>query len=137
MAKNENKNLIITSGRRKTATASVFMSSEKGSITVNDKPIENYFPSEKENLIWRKPFFLLGIANPKSKYNVSIKVNGSSKSSQLGAVTLAISKALSKLNEEFSTLLKKNGMLTRDPRMVERKKPNLRKARKSSQFSKR
>ena len=137
MAKNENKNLIITSGRRKTATASVFMSSEKGSITVNDKPIENYFPSEKENLIWRKPFFLLGIANPESKYNVSIKVNGSSKSSQLGAVTLAISKALSKLNEEFSTLLKKNGMLTRDPRMVERKKPNLRKARKSSQFSKR
>ncbi|NBO17357.1 MAG: 30S ribosomal protein S9 [Proteobacteria bacterium] len=137
MAKNENKNLIITSGRRKTATASVFMTSEKGTISVNEKPIENYFPSEKENLIWRKPFFLLGIANPEAKYNLSIKVKGSSKSSQLGAVTLAISKALSKLNEEFSVLLKKNGMLTRDPRMVERKKPNLRKARKASQFSKR
>jgi small subunit ribosomal protein S9 len=137
MSKKENSNMIITSGRRKTATASVFMSSEKGSITVNDKPIENYFPSEKENLIWRKPFFLLGIANPESKYNLSIKVKGSSKSSQLGAVSLAISKALSLLNEEFSVMLKKNGMLTRDPRMVERKKPNLRKARKASQFSKR
>lgn len=137
MAKKENQNLIITSGRRKTATASVFMNSEKGSITVNDRPIENYFPSEKENLIWRKPFFLLGIANPEAKYNLSIKVKGSSKSSQLGAVSLAISKALSLLNEEFSVLLKKNGMLTRDPRMVERKKPNLRKARKASQFSKR
>ena len=137
MAKKENQNLIITSGRRKTATASVFMTSEKGSITVNEKPIESYFPSEKENLIWRKPFFLLGIANPEAKYNLSIKVKGSSKSSQLGAVSLAISKALSLLNEEFSVLLKKNGMLTRDPRMVERKKPNLRKARKASQFSKR
>jgi small subunit ribosomal protein S9 len=137
MAKKENQNLIITSGRRKTATASVFMTSEKGNITVNEKPIENYFPSEKENLIWRKPFFLLGIANPEAKYNLSIKVKGSSKSSQLGAVSLAISKALSLLNEEFSVLLKKNGMLTRDPRMVERKKPNLRKARKASQFSKR
>jgi ribosomal protein S9 len=51
MAKKENQNLIITSGRRKTATASVFMTSEKGNITVNEKPIENYFPSEKENLI--------------------------------------------------------------------------------------
>jgi len=137
MAKNDKQNLIITSGRRKTATASVFMSQEKGAITVNEKPIEVYFPSEKETLIWRKPFFLLGIANPEAKYNLSIKVRGSSKSSQLGAVSLAISKALSELNEEFSSLLKKNGMLTRDPRMVERKKPNLRKARKASQFSKR
>lgn len=137
MSKNTNSNLIITSGRRKTATASVFLKSEKGEIKVNDISIESYFPSEKENLIWRKPFFILGIANPESKYDISIKVRGSSKSSQLGAVTLAISKALATLNEEFSVMLKKNGMLTRDPRMVERKKPNLRKARKSSQFSKR
>lgn len=136
MSKN-NSNLIISSGRRKTATASVFMKNEKGSIVVNDKPIESYFPSEKENLIWRKPFFILGIAAPESKYDLSIKVRGSSKSSQLGAVSLAISKALASLSEEFSSILKKNGMLTRDPRMVERKKPNLRKARKASQFSKR
>lgn len=134
---NKKENLIITSGRRKTATASVFLKQEKGAVVVNDKNIEEYFPSEKENLIWKKPFYLLGIASPETKYDISIKVKGSSKSSQLGAVTLAISKALSELNEEFSLVLKKNGMLTRDPRMVERKKPNLRKARKSAQFSKR
>jgi len=137
MAKDTKSNLIITSGRRKTATASLFMKLEKGGIQVNNKKIEEYFPSEKEVMIWKKPFYLLGIATPEAKYDLSIKVKGSSKASQLGAVTLAISKALSALNEEFSTVLKKNGMLTRDPRMVERKKPNLRKARKSSQFSKR
>ena len=133
----QNKNLIITSGRRKTATASVFMKNEKGDIKVNDKNIETYFPSEKESLTWKKPFYLLGIAAPEARFDISVKVTGSSKSSQLGAVTLAISKALSLINDEFSLVLKKNGMLTRDPRMVERKKPNLRKARKSAQFSKR
>jgi small subunit ribosomal protein S9 len=137
MAKDTKSNLVITSGRRKTATASLFLKLEKGAIMVNEKKIEDYFPSEKEALIWKKPFYLLGIATPEAKYDLSIRVKGSSKSSQLGAVTLAISKALSELNEEFSLVLKKNGMLTRDPRMVERKKPNLRKARKSSQFSKR
>jgi len=137
MAKDVKSNLIIASGRRKTATASLFLKLEKGGIMVNDKKIEEYFPSEKESLIWKKPFYLLGIATPEAKYDLSIKVKGSSKPSQLGAVTLAISKALALLNDEFSLVLKKNGMLTRDARMVERKKPNLRKARKASQFSKR
>lgn len=137
MAKNDNKNLIITSGRRKTATASVFLKNEKGDIKVNDMVIGSYFPSEKEDLTWKKPFYLLGIATPEARFDISVKVTGSSKSSQLGAVTLAISKALALVSDEFSIVLKKNGMLTRDPRMVERKKPNLRKARKSSQFSKR
>ena len=115
----------------------VFLKNEKGGIVVNGKNIESYFPSEKESLTWKKPFYLLGIASPEARFDISVKVSGSSKSSQLGAVTLAISKALSLFNEEFSVLLKKNGMLTRDPRMVERKKPNLRKARKAAQFSKR
>jgi len=137
MNKNNEKNLIIASGRRKTATASVFLKNEKGGIVVNGKGIDSYFPSEKESLTWKKPFYLLGIATPEARFDISVKVSGSSKSSQLGAVTLAISKALSLINDEFSILLKKNGMLTRDPRMVERKKPNLRKARKSAQFSKR
>jgi len=137
MNKIDDKNLIIASGRRKTATASVFLKNEKGGIVVNGKDIESYFPSEKESLTWKKPFYLLGIASPEARFDISVKVSGSSKSSQLGAVTLAISKALSLFNEEFSVLLKKNGMLTRDPRMVERKKPNLRKARKAAQFSKR
>jgi small subunit ribosomal protein S9 len=137
MNNSELNNLIITSGRRKTATASVFMKNEKGKVTINNTDIDSYFPSEKESLTWRKPFYLLGIASPDTRFDISIKVSGSSKSSQLGAVTLAISKALSLVNDEYSSILKKNGMLTRDPRMVERKKPNLRKARKSSQFSKR
>jgi len=131
------KNLIISSGRRKTAVASVFLKNEKGDIKINGKSVDVYFPSEKESLTWKKPFYLLGIATPEARFDISVKVSGSSKPSQLGAVTLAISKALSLVNDEFSLILKKNGMLTRDPRMVERKKPNLRKARKSSQFSKR
>lgn len=139
MSDTKNSNLIIASGRRKTAVASAFLNNgetAKGFV-INGMKMSEYFPSEKEELFWKKPFFAVGVANPESQYNISIKVKGSSKSSQLGAVTLAISKALSNLNEQFSLILKKNGLLTRDPRMVERKKPNLRKARKSSQFSKR
>jgi small subunit ribosomal protein S9 len=134
---NDTQERFITSGRRKTAVASVFLTREKGKFIVNGKSISDYFPSIKEDLFWKKPFYVLGIANPESQFNFSIKVKGSSKSSQLGAVTLAISKALASLNEQYSSLLKKSGLLTRDPRMVERKKPNLRKARKASQFSKR
>ena len=131
------QNLIITSGRRKTAVASVFLTSQKGKFTVNGKDINTYFPSVIHELIWKKPFHALGIANPESQFDFSIRVTGSSISSQLGAVTLAISKALSKLNETYEVTLKKNGLLTRDPRMVERKKPNLKKARKAPRFSKR
>ena len=137
MSKTSNQNLVIASGRRKTAVASVFLKNEKGTIKINDLDIESYFPSEKELSMFKKPFYLLGIASPESRFDISIKVTGSSKSSQLGAVVLAISKALADLNPENNEILKKNDMLTRDPRMVERKKPNLRKARKGAQFSKR
>jgi len=92
MTNNKDKNLIIASGRRKTATASVFLKNEKGGILVNGKEIDSYFPSEKESLTWKKPFYLLGIASPEARFDISVKVSGSSKSSQLGAVTLAISK---------------------------------------------
>ncbi len=137
MKNNTNNNLVIASGRRKTAVASVFLKNEKGSIKVNELDVEKYFPSEKELSTFKKPFYLLGIASPESRFDISIKVTGSSKSSQLGAVVLAVSKALADLNPENNEILKKNDMLTRDPRMVERKKPNLRKARKGAQFSKR
>jgi len=137
MKNNSNNNLVIASGRRKTAVASVFLKNEKGSIKVNQLDVEKYFPSEKELATFKKPFYLLGIASPESRFDISIKVTGSSKPSQLGAVVLAVSKALSDLNPENNEILKKNDMLTRDPRMVERKKPNLRKARKGAQFSKR
>ncbi|KKS07322.1 30S ribosomal protein S9 [candidate division WWE3 bacterium RIFOXYD1_FULL_43_17] len=124
-------------GRRKTAVARVFMWDEKGDITVNGMDINEYFPSEKEQIAWTRPFHILGVSHPKAKFKASIKVAGSGKSSQLGAVAHGISAALSLMNEEYSVMLHKQGLLTRDSRMVERKKPNLHKARKASQYSKR
>lgn len=128
---------ISGTGRRKTAVARVFLYSEKGEFTINDQPIGDYFPSEKEKVKWMKPFHIVGVSHPTAQYTASIKVKGSSKSSQLGAVILGISRALAASNEEFSGILRKQGLLTRDPRMVERKKPWLRKARKAPQYSKR
>ncbi|KKT12123.1 MAG: 30S ribosomal protein S9 [candidate division WWE3 bacterium GW2011_GWB2_43_22] len=124
-------------GRRKTAVARVFMWDEKGDITVNGMDINDYFPSEKEQIAWTRPFHILGVSHPKAKFKASIKVAGSGKSSQLGAVAHGISVALALMNEEYSVMLHKQGLMTRDSRMVERKKPNLHKARKASQYSKR
>ncbi len=131
------KQFTSGTGRRKTGVARVFLYEGAGEVTVNDVPIEQYFPTEKETLAWQKPFHLISVSHPKSKYGVSIKVVGSGKPSQLDAVVLGISRALSKINAETRVLLKKNGLLTRDPRMVERKKYYLRKARKAPQYSKR
>jgi len=128
---------ISGTGRRKTAVARTFLYSEKGDFTINDMQINDYFPTEKEKLKWMKPFHLIGVSHPNAQFNATIKVVGSGKSAQLGAVVHSISRALSKLNEEYSNILRKQGLLTRDPRMVERKKPFLRKARKSPQYSKR
>ncbi|AHB39985.1 MAG: 30S ribosomal protein S9 [candidate division WWE3 bacterium GW2011_GWE2_43_18] len=124
-------------GRRKTAVARVFMWDEKGEFTVNGKDINEYFPSEKEQIAWTRPFHILGVSHPKAKFKASIKVAGSGKAAQLGAVTHGISAALSVMNEEYSVALRKQGLLTRDSRMVERKKPYLHKARKAPQYSKR
>ena len=124
-------------GRRKTAVARVFMWDDKGDITVNGMDINEYFPSEKEQIAWTRPFHILGISHPKAKFKASIKVAGSGKSAQLGAVAHGISVALSRMNEEYSVMLHKQGLMTRDSRMVERKKPNLHKARKASQYAKR
>ncbi len=124
-------------GRRKTAVASVFIYEGKGEFTINGKDTETYFKSEKEGLKWLRPFHLIGVSHPGSQFNGTIKVKGSSTSSQIGAIVHGISRALSEINEEYSKILRKQGLLTRDPRMVERKKPYLRKARKSPQYSKR
>jgi len=131
------KGFISGTGRRKTAVAGVFLWNEKGDITVNGKLISEYFPSPKEQLAWNKPFHILGISHPEAKFSASIKVRGSGKSAQLGAVAHGISWALANSNEEYAETLREHGMLTRDPRMVERKKPFLRKARKRPQYSKR
>ncbi len=124
-------------GRRKTAVARVFLYPEKGEFTINGLPIETYFPTEKEQVSWMRPFHIIGVSHPGSKFSATIKVHGSSKPSQLDAVVLGVSRALSALDEEYSLVLHKNGLLTRDSRMVERKKYWLKKARKAPQFSKR
>ena len=131
------KGFISGTGRRKTAVARVFLYKGKGDITVNEKKIEEYFPSEIEKIKWLRPFHLLAVSNPESQFSASIKVHGSSKSSQLGAVIHGLSRALAEVSEDYSKILRRQGLLTRDSRMVERKKYFLRKARKAPQYSKR
>jgi len=131
------KGFVAGTGRRKTAVARVFLYEGKGKFLVNGKDIKDYFTSEKESLTWQRPFHLLGVSHPSSQYTATIKVYGSGKSSQLGAVMHGLARALCALNEENSSVLRKYGLLTRDSRMVERKKYWLRKARKAPQYSKR
>ena len=131
-------NAFITgTGRRKTATARVFLYAEKGDFIVNDMPIDAYFSSKTDNTKWVKPFHTVGVSHPAAQYSASIKVVGSGKSSQMDAVVHGLSRALAKINIDFETTLRKQGFLTRDSRMVERKKYWLRKARKAPQYSKR
>jgi small subunit ribosomal protein S9 len=137
MAETIKKGFISGTGRRKTATARVFIWNEKGDITVNGKDIETYFPDEKDQIKWLKPFHLIGVSHPKAKFTVSIKVSGSGQSGQVGAIVHGISRALAEMDPEYHTILAKQGLMTRDPRMVERKKPFLHKARKAPQYSKR
>jgi len=131
------KTLITGTGKRKTAVARIFLYESKGEFTVNGKDINTYFPSEQAQAKWMKPFHAIGIAHPTSKYSATIKVHGSGPSAQLAAVAHGFSRALAGMSEEFSEVLHKSDLLTRDPRMVERKKYWLRKARKAPQYSKR
>jgi len=123
-----------TSGRRKTSVSRIYMKPGKGDITVNKKPIEVYFPTDILQIIVNQPFNTVEQAG---NFDVNVNVVGGGLSGQAEATRLAIAKALCKVNEEFRSPLKKEGFLTRDPRMVERKKPGQKKARKSFQFSKR
>ena len=131
------KGFVAGTGRRKTAVARVFLYEEKGEFLVNGMKIEDYFTEEKAKTEWMKPFHIVGVSHPAAQFSGTIKVHGSGKSSQLGAVVLGISRALAAMNEEYADSLGKQSMLTRDSRMVERKKPYLRKARKAPQYSKR
>lgn len=139
-AKSQSKpkaNLITGTGKRKTAVARVFLYETKGDFTVNGVDINSYFPTEQAQAKWMKPFHTIGVAHPTSKYSATIKVQGSGPAAQLSAVVHGFSRALAGMNAEFSEALRKNDLLTRDPRMVERKKYWLRKARKAPQYSKR
>src|SRR3989338_6881353 len=128
---------FVGTGRRKSAIASVFLYPKKGDFVVNDQPLTDYFDKEEHKTSWLKPFHLIGVSHPNSVFSASIKVSGSGKESQFDAMVLGFSKALLQSNLEFRPLLRKNGMLTRDSREVERKKYFFRKARKRPQYSKR
>lgn len=121
-------------GRRKTSVACVRLVPGKGQIKVNGREFEEYFPKKTLQMIVMQP---LNLTDTNSKFDVIVKVIGGGISGQAGAVRHGISRALLKADGELRPSLKKAGFLTRDPRMVERKKYGLHKARRAPQFSKR
>ncbi len=133
MAKSE-KVVFLGTGRRKSSIARVRLVEGKGNITINGKSIDEYFGEETLRVIVKQP---LTVTNTLSKYDVIAKVQGGGFSGQAGAVRHGIARALNEANGEYRPALKSNGFLTRDPRMKERKKYGLKKARKAPQFSKR
>ena len=126
--------LIKTIGRRKTAVARAYLSSGKGEIKVNNRDFKEYFPSEVLQIIVKQP---LVTTEQNDNFNISINVFGGGLSGQAEAIRLSIARALVELDQESRPALKAEGFLTRDSRMVERKKYGRRKARRAFQFSKR
>ncbi len=121
-------------GRRKTSVARVRLVPGDGKIVVNKRDIENYFGLETLKVIVKQPLNLTGTID---KYDVLVNVHGGGFTGQAGAIRHGISRALVQADAEIKPVLKRAGFLTRDPRMVERKKYGLKKARRSPQFSKR
>jgi len=121
-------------GRRKTSSARVYLTKGNGEISVNDRALDVYFGRKVAQMLVLQP---LELTNLSEKVNLNIKVQGGGNFGQAGAIRHGISRALISFDEELRGQLKKAGMLTRDSRRVERKKPGLAKARKSKQFSKR
>ncbi|MEO0571473.1 MAG: 30S ribosomal protein S9 [Bacteroidota bacterium] len=121
-------------GRRKTAVARVYVSEGKGNITINKKKLEDYFTTGPLQYKVKQPFAL---TENEGNFDVNVNVYGGGITGQAEAVRLALSRAMCEINEENRTVLKPEGLLTRDPRMVERKKFGQKKARKKFQFSKR
>ena len=121
-------------GRRKAAVARVYLTEGSGKITINKKDIANYFPSSILQYIVKQPLLKLEVAD---KYDVMINLTGGGFKGQSEAARLGIARALIKINPEDKATLRAAGLVTRDPRVVERKKPGRPKARKKFQFSKR
>ena len=121
-------------GRRKSSVARVYLSAGKGEITINGRSIDEYFGTEILKTIVRQPLALTGT---EGKFDVTVTVKGGGTTGQAGAVRHGISRALLEADADFRPVLKKEGFLTRDPRMKERKKYGLKKARRAPQFSKR
>ncbi len=126
--------MFQATGRRKTSTARVILREGNGNILINGRDIKEYFGFETLRRLAKSP---LDLTQTDTKFDVTVRVNGGGYTGQAGAVRHAISRALLEVDPEFRPVLKQAGFLTRDPRMKERKKYGLKKARKSSQFSKR
>lgn len=125
---------INSIGRRKAAVARLFLTEGTGKIVINKREFENYFPSTILQFIVKQPLSKLEVND---KYDIKINLNGGGYKGQAEAVRLAIARALVKINPDDKSALKAEGFLTRDPRIVERKKPGQPGARKKFQFSKR
>lgn len=125
---------VLATGRRKTSVAKVWLVPGTGKIVVNRRPLEEYFGLETLRVDVKRP---LQVTNTLGKFDVIASVKGGGFTGQAGAVRHGIARALLKIDSELKPLLKKEGFLTRDPRMTERKKYGLKKARRAPQFSKR
>ena len=134
MARKSNNIVFLGTGRRKKSIARVRLVEGKGTITINGKALEEYFGTDVLKVIVKQP---LVATNTLDKYDVVCTVTGGGLSGQAGAVRHGIARALNEANSEYRPALKSAGFLTRDPRMKERKKYGLKKARKAPQFSKR
>ena len=121
-------------GRRKAAVARVFVSEGKGEIVINKRNLDKYFPSPILQFIVKQPLSTLEAIE---KYDIKVNLKGGGYKGQAEALRLAIARALVKINPEYKAALRHEGFMTRDPRVVERKKPGQPKARKRFQFSKR
>jgi len=126
--------IIHKIGRRKTSVARIYLSKGNDKVTVNGKDFKDYFPTTSLQYKIIQPFKL---TDNLGKFDLSVNVYGGGITGQVEAIRLAISRALSEMSDENKSALKKEGLLTRDPRMVERKKFGQKKARKKFQFSKR
>ena len=128
------KHDVCTIGRRKESVARVYFYTGKGQIVVNGKSLADYFSRETSKMILKQP---LQLTETVSKYDIVVNVNGGGQNGQAGAIRLAIARGLQTINKDLRGVLKKAGMLTRDSRVVERKKYGQPGARKKFQFSKR
>ena len=126
--------IINTTGRRKTSVARIYIKQGKGNIVVNNKDYKEYFPTRDLQYKINQPF---EATDTKGKFDIKVNLDGGGSSGQAEALRLAIARALIEINDENRPLLKANGLLTRDPRMIERKKAGFKKARKRFQYSKR
>ncbi|MDO5656534.1 MAG: 30S ribosomal protein S9 [Flavobacteriaceae bacterium] len=121
-------------GRRKTAVARAYVEEGNGGFNINGRELADYFPTQVLQYKVKQP---MSLTQTLDKFDISVKVHGGGSTGQAEAIRMALSRALCEVNQEFRGILKPEGLLTRDPRMVERKKFGQKKARKKFQFSKR